>query len=94
MRNEIPEEYIANVVERPDAVSLGGSSKYNLLLAALKNMDRTKALSFSKNEFAEKFGKFGKNSIRLVAKKANMVIKFATIKETTYVWAKELTNKI
>ena len=90
MKNEIPVEYAANVVAKPEFISAGSRhGKFALLALTLKNLDSTKALQFSQPEFLQKFGKYGRSTIVSSCKRYGVFAKVAMINDTVYVCGRE-----
>lgn len=59
MKNELPKQAFAHIIERPSHIDLlnGNSRKNKLIWVAqtLKLMDRTKTLCYDEDEFAHEF---------------------------------------
>lgn len=73
MQNGVTDFIKQHVAERPKELDLlkGGArvSKYTSIAEALKIIDRTKDISFDKQEFEREFGAHGKNAMLTALKK-------------------------
>ena len=94
MKNEISQEYLANVGEKPEMLDCMncGTSKYIILAQTIKALASTKCLVFSEQEFFSRFGKSGKSNIKISCKKYGIIAKVAKIGDRFYVSGKGLTN--
>lgn len=95
MQNEIPEEYLQNVGQRPQFInSRCQSGKYVNLALSLQNLKADKALIFTPQELESRFGKWWKNSIKLSMKKLGLKPVLAKKDDKVYLWLRGETSNI